>query len=88
VFGVLAGTMEKAELNAENKIKEKIRFHTEILRITSIGLLTIVGGTASLLHEGIFNGRRNFFIAAGISIAVVLARHFYKSFRTINHLIK
>lgn len=80
--------MEKEELPVADKVKEEIRFNTEILRLVVVGILTIGGGTVSIISEGVFTGKRNFLIACGIFILIVLIRYLYKSYRTIKHLMK
>lgn len=86
MFAELAGTME--EISPEEKIKEKIKFNTEVLRLCMVGILTIGGGTVSLIDQGVFNGRRNFIIACGFILLIVLMRFSYSVIKTINNTIK
>jgi hypothetical protein len=80
MFGVL---MEK-----EEKVKEQVKFHTEVLRLGVIALLTIGDGTMSLTNESEFTGRRNFFMSSGLFACIVLIVYLFKKFKTINRLIK
>jgi len=80
--------MEEKRLSESDKIKERIKFNTELLRLYVVGLLTIGGGTVAIIDRGAFNGRENFFIAIGMFLLVFLIRPIYKSFKTINRLIK
>lgn len=75
-------------LTRDDKIKEKIKFNTEVLRLTAVSILAIGGGTMSLIDEGVFNGRRNFMIAFGLILSIVLLRFLYHSIMTINKTIK
>lgn len=68
--------------------KERIKFNSEILRLTTVGILTIGGGTVSLLEEEVFEGQKNFLIAWGVFLVLLLVIFLLRALNTINKKIK
>jgi hypothetical protein len=68
--------------------KERIKFNSEILRLTTVGILTIGGGTVSLLEEEVFEGQKNFLIAWGVFLVLLLVIFLLRALNTINKKIR
>jgi hypothetical protein len=71
-----------------DKIKERIKVNIELLRLIVAGLLTIGNGIVSFIDEGIFNGRKIFFITWGMLLSLALLILFVKIMKTIKHLLR
>jgi hypothetical protein len=69
-------------------VKEKIRFNTEILRLCVVGILTVGGGTVSLIEQDGFSGKRSFMIAIGLILLIALTTCSYHALKMINKSIK
>jgi hypothetical protein len=54
----------------DDRDKERIKFHTEILRLCVVILLTCGGGTITLILQADTVGKRWILITAGIFISV------------------
>lgn len=76
------------DLSGDDKTKERIKFNIEILRLTTIGILTIGGGIVSMAEQGDFTGKRNFFIAMGLILVVVQIRLLIGALVIISKTIK
>jgi len=76
------------EFGNQDKVKEKLKFNTEILRLTVVGILTIGGGTVTLIDQGVFSGKRNFIIAFGFVLLIVLSKLLYQAVKTITKTIR
>jgi hypothetical protein len=59
-------------LNAEEKVKEEIRFNTEILKVLSLFFITTAGGVSSLIIGGLNNGAKVVITAFGMIFVVVI----------------
>lgn len=80
--------MNQEELSEPDKIKEGIKFRIEQLRLSLLGLLTIGGGTISLVVEGVFTGRNNFFIAGGILLILLSIMSLLDALKKIKRPLK
>ena len=76
------------ELNRSDKIKENIRFNTEMLRLLIIGLISVGGGTISLINDGHLNGGKVFFITSGLLLSTGLIAGFIMFLNAIKQQIK
>jgi hypothetical protein len=76
------------QLNEQDKIKESIRFNIEKFRLAVIAILTIGGGTISLINDNDTTGRQRFFIAMGLFSTIVAISWAIKFFKTITQQIK
>lgn len=72
----------------EEKVKERINFKTEILRLSVVGILTIGGGTIKITLDQTVRGKEVFFIAFGMLICAGLIPNLYKTYKTLNRLTK
>ncbi len=75
------------ELSAEDKVKERIKFSIERLRLCVIGLISVVGGIVSLINNDRITGKTIFFIAAGLVLTVGLIAYTYKFYNSIKQQI-
>lgn len=72
----------------EGKDKHQVKLDIEILRLTTIGLLTVGGGVVSLILDRSISGGKNFFIAIGLILVIILVIFLMKSIIDINRLMK
>ena len=74
-------------LDQEEKIKEEIRFNTEVLKLFVVVLVGTLGGVVSLIVIGTMNGRVLIFIFFGLLLSVVLIIGIYSFYKGIKNLI-
>jgi hypothetical protein len=67
----------------DDKDKERIKFHTEILRLCVVILLTCGGGSIKMVLDGDIIGGKGFLVAMGVLISVTCLVHGYKSVKYI-----
>ena len=69
------------------RIKEEIKYRTELIKLVSIFLLTVIGGEISLFLKGLDLKRAILFIF-GIPIAILLGWWLWLNHKRINKLLK
>lgn len=79
---------EKEGLTEQDKVKEKIRLNTEKFRLSIIALITIGGGTISLINVSANTAVDSFFIAWGLLLSIGCGASGYNFYNDIKRLIK
>jgi hypothetical protein len=69
------------------RIKEQIKFGTEVLWLLTVLLLTTVGGTLSLILRGVMYAREVVLATGGILLATALMVAAYSQYKQIRQLI-
>jgi hypothetical protein len=84
-WGKLGVRMEKERLNETDRIKEVVRFLTEWLKIFAMLLAVCVGGSISLIVDGLDKGRQVILCTFGLLIGVFM---FFLGFWVTNKVRK
>jgi hypothetical protein len=71
-----------------DRIKEQIKFNTEIIKLIVVFLIATGGGAISLILSGLERGRDVVLAAAGMIIAVVCIIITYVRYKTTQTLIE
>ncbi|HMJ71484.1 MAG TPA: hypothetical protein VK508_21460 [Cyclobacteriaceae bacterium] len=79
--------MEKQDLPALDKLKERMRFETEMVRLGTIFLLTVGGGVVSLILEGPDRGSEIVFLSFGMILFVIAIKLTVGTFLEVRNLI-
>jgi hypothetical protein len=61
--------MEASALSEQDRIKEQIRFNTEIIKVVAAFLLATTGSVVSFIISGIDTGREVIFTAVGLLLS-------------------
>jgi hypothetical protein len=78
----------EAQLNEQDRLKEQIRFNTEIIKVLSAFLLATTGSVVSFIISGIDTGREVIFTSFGLvlsTFSIFIIQYFY---RVTQRLIK
>ena len=78
--------MKKRDLT--DRVKERIKFNTEVLRLSTVGILTIGGGTISIIQQEVLTLENGFIVISGFIIAIILSIFLFKALRIINRKIR
>lgn len=74
-------------LKEKDKIKEKIRFHTELLRLIAVGFLGTSSGVVSLIMRNRTSAVEHLFIAGGILLIVLCIVGIFWAYKRTRNLI-
>jgi hypothetical protein len=75
------------DLDEEDKMKEKIRFKIELFRLSVLGLISLGGGTITIINKSTGGGRDAFFISTGYLLTVCLIIYARKTYNELKQLI-
>jgi hypothetical protein len=79
--------MEKHDLPPLDKLKERMRFGTEMVRVGVIFLLTVGGGVVSLILEGPDRGSEIVFLGFGMILLGIAIKLTVSTFLEVRRLI-
>jgi hypothetical protein len=78
--------MEEKRLSKQEQLREEISYRMEWLKIFSALLIVTLGGSISIVLEGIRSGVETFFVAAGLTLSTVFVRQIYNLNSIIRNL--
>jgi hypothetical protein len=73
--------MEGSSLSEQDRLKEQIRFNTEIIKVVSAFLLATAGSVVSFIIAGIDSGREVIFTSIGLllsAFSIFTIRYLYR----------
>jgi small neutral amino acid transporter SnatA (MarC family) len=71
----------------EDKVKEQIKFNTEIFKLLAVLFLADTGGLIGLILKGDQTAKENLFIAGGLILGAISIRLMYIRYKTTQKLI-
>lgn len=80
--------METSSLNDQDRLKEQIRFNTEIIKVVAAFLLATAGSVVSFIISGIDSGREVIFTAIGLLLSTFSIFVLHNLYRITQRLIR